>query len=132
MRPSDYLELFVHSIACFACLTVAVGLVCDCLIATDHRVREREFDMSKENVEDFGASDCSSALFRLRLIHDQRFRVGQTSFEMAEGSVVSVVQVDPVESRLLVDFGDGLIDWISRERARCFDKVMDDGKKSVS
>lgn len=100
--------------------------------ATDNRVREREFDMSKENVEDFGASDCSSALFRLRLIHDQRFRVGQTSFDMAEGSVVSVVQVDPVESRLLVDFGDGLIDWISRERARCFDKVMNDGKKSIS
>lgn len=81
---------------------------------------------------DFGTSDCSSASFRLRLIHDQRFRVGQTSFEMAEGSVVSVVQVDPVESRLLVDFGDGLIDWISRQTARCFDKVMDDGKKSVS
>lgn len=86
----------------------------------------------KRPTEDFDAFDCSSALFRLRLIHDQRFRVGQTSFEMAEGSVVSVVQVDPVEGRLLVDFGDGLIDWISRQRARCFDKVMDDGKESVS
>ena len=75
---------------------------------------------------DFGSSDCSSALFRLRLIHDRRFRVGQTSFEMAEGSVVSVVQVDPIESRFLVDFGDGLIDWINRETARCFDKVIDD------
>lgn len=80
----------------------------------------------KTDGRDFDASHCSSALFRLRLIHDQRFRVGQTSFELVEGSVVSVVQVDPVESRLLVDFGDGLIDWISRERARCFDKVMDD------
>lgn len=84
-----------------------------------------------DKLRDFGTSDCSSALFRLRLIHDQRFRVGQTSFEMAEGSVVSVVQVDRVESRLLVDFGDGLIDWISRERARCFDKVMEDGKKPI-
>lgn len=88
-------------------------------------------DSKKDAGRDFGSSDCSSALFRLRLIHDQRFRVGQTSFELAEGSVVSVVQVDPVESRLLVDFGDGLIDWISRERARCFDKVMDDGKKFI-
>mgnify|MGYP001217388286 FL=1 len=79
-----------------------------------------------------GSSDGSSVLFRLRLIHDQRFRVGQTSFDMAEGSIVSVMQVDPIESRFLIDFGDGLIDWVSFERARCFVKVMDDGKKSIS
>jgi hypothetical protein len=76
---------------------------------------------------DFGSSDCSSALFRLRLIHDQRFRVGQTSFDMAEGSVVSVLQIDEYNKKVLLDFGGGLIDWVSRQTVRgCFNKVIDD------
>lgn len=81
----------------------------------------------KHAAEDFDAFDCSSALFKLRLIHDQRFRVGQTSFDMAEGSVVSVLQIDEYDKKVLVDFGGGLIDWVSRQTVRsCFDKVIED------
>lgn len=83
-------------------------------------------DSQKRPIEHSGSSDCSSALFRLRLIHDQRFRVGQTSFGMAEGSVVSVLQIDEYAKKVLLDFGDGLIDWVSRQTVRsCFDKVID-------
>jgi hypothetical protein len=46
---------------------------------------------------------------------------------MAEGSVVSVLQIDEYNKKVLLDFGGGLIDWVSRQTVRgCFNKVIDD------
>lgn len=61
---------------------------------------------------------------KLRLRHNQRFVVGSTSFEMAEGAIVELKQFDAINNKMLIDFGDGVIDWVSRNVVRVnFDKA---------
>ena len=81
--------------------------------------------MAGEKTVGRGSFDCSSVLFRLRLIRDQRFRIGHTSFGMTQGAIVSALQIDARNKNVLLDFGDGLIDWVSQQTIRsCFDREI--------
>ena len=61
---------------------------------------------------------------KLRLRHNQRFVVGLTSFEMVKGTTVELKQLDAINNKMLIDFGDGLIDWVSRNVVRVnFDRA---------
>ena len=40
-----------------------------------------------------------------------RYRTGITSFEVGSGVSVKITQVDNEHRKVLVDFGDGCIDW---------------------
>jgi hypothetical protein len=51
--------------------------------------------------------------------------VGVTSFRINEGEVVHLTQVDSTYAKVLVDYGAGMIDWMS---AGVFHKVFDEVK----
>ncbi len=48
--------------------------------------------------------------------------VGVTSFVLMEGSVVHVIQLDSTYNKVLVDYGVGMMDWMS---ASLFHNVFD-------
>jgi hypothetical protein len=65
--------------------------------------------------------------FRVRLIHHQRFQAGGTAFTLQAGTIVTVRQHDRANGKVLVDFGDCLVDWISQVTLQsCFNRVVDD------
>lgn len=65
--------------------------------------------------------------FRLRLIGARWFQAGSTAFTLSAGAIVTVKQVDRTLGKVLIDFGDGQIDWLSQVTVRSyFDKVLDD------
>jgi hypothetical protein len=65
--------------------------------------------------------------FRVRLIHHERFQAGGTAFTLQAGTIVTVRQHDRANGKVLVDFGDCLVDWISQVTLQsCFNRVVDD------
>jgi len=53
----------------------------------------------------------------------KRFVTGGASFEMATGSRIEVKQEDKQGRKVLIDFGDGLIDWFHKSALNDFDLV---------
>lgn len=50
---------------------------------------------------------------KFKLKEGRRFRVGVTSFECKKGKVINVRQSDTVYRKVLIDFGNDLVDWFS-------------------
>lgn len=61
---------------------------------------------------------------KYKLIYSRRFLCGSTSFECKAGTIVVVKQVDKNNKKVLIDFGNGLIDWFFEGTIdRCFKPI---------
>ena len=58
-----------------------------------------------------------------KLNEPSRFRCGITSFELPIGSIVEVRQYNKEYGKVLIDFGDRMIDWFSDSILHKFDAV---------
>ena len=58
-----------------------------------------------------------------KLKEDGRFRCGLTSFGMSAGATVQVTQVDTERNKVLVVFGERLLDWFDESILGRFDAV---------
>lgn len=52
-----------------------------------------------------------------------RFRCGITSFEIEAGHIIRVKQVDSSVRKVLIDFGDDLVNWYSDTILAKFNRV---------
>jgi len=60
---------------------------------------------------------------KYRLKEDRRFVCGVTSFIFPAGAVVVVRQTDPSTNKVLIDFGERLIDWFHESILSKFEAV---------
>ncbi len=63
---------------------------------------------------------------RYRLKLNMRFRVGMTSFELMAGGIATSTQADPENWKILLDFGDRLVDWFHVSVLDNFEEVADE------
>lgn len=58
-----------------------------------------------------------------KLKEDGRFVCGMTSFGIPAGVVVQVTQTDPSTHKVLIDFGDRMVDWFHESVLAKFEAV---------
>lgn len=63
---------------------------------------------------DFDIRDEFNATMTLRLKAERSFRAGGTVFTLSKGALVDVQQVDYRNRKYLLNFGGGLVDWVSK------------------
>jgi hypothetical protein len=63
---------------------------------------------------DFDVRDEFNATMTLKLKDERSFRAGVTVFTLCKGALVDVQQVDHRNRKYLINFGDGLVDWVSK------------------
>jgi hypothetical protein len=63
---------------------------------------------------DFDIRDEFNATMTLKLKNDRSFCAGSTVFTLSKGALVDVQQVDNRNRKYLVNFGEGLVDWVSK------------------
>lgn len=51
--------------------------------------------------------------------------VGLSCFELHAGSIVEVKQIDLHFSKVLIDFGGGIVDWRHKSDLDCFDEIIE-------
>lgn len=64
---------------------------------------------------DFDVRDKWNAPMTLKLKEERPFRAGVTVFTLCKGSLVDVQQVDHRNRKYLINFGGGLVDWVSKD-----------------
>jgi len=62
---------------------------------------------------------------KIVLRNEKRFRCGTTTFGCRAGAVVLIRQRDEVYGKVLLDFGNGLIDWFNESILEKFDELVD-------
>lgn len=48
---------------------------------------------------------------KFKLKENKKFRIGLTSFGCKKGKIINIIRTDPDYKKVLIDFGNDLIDW---------------------
>lgn len=62
---------------------------------------------------------------KYRLSGTRRFRCGVSTFECRTGKIVTVRQVDHMNDKVLIDFGDRQIDWFHKSILEDFEPARE-------